>query len=99
MGRIESTNYSHGLKNSLLVAPMPTASTSQILGFNECFEPFTNNIYVRRTIAGEFVVVNKYLLGELIDLDLWTDEIKNKIIADNGSIQKIDTIPAHIRKV
>ena len=88
----------HGLKNSLLVAPMPTASTSQILGFNECFEPFTNNIYVRRTIAGEFVVVNKYLLGELIDLDLWTDEIKNKIIADNGSIQKIDTIPAHIKE-
>jgi len=88
----------HGLKNSLLVAPMPTASTSQILGFNECFEPFTNNIYVRRTIAGEFVVVNKYMLGELIDLDLWTDEIKNKIIADNGSIQNIDTIPAHIKE-
>lgn len=86
-----------GLKNSLLVAPMPTASTSQILGFNECFEPFTNNIYVRRTIAGEFVVVNKYLLGELIDLDLWTDEIKNKIISHNGSIQNIEEIPPDIK--
>ena len=95
---LKSQIITHGLKNSLLVAPMPTASTSQILGFNECFEPFTNNIYVRRTIAGEFVVVNKYMLGELIDLDLWTDEIKNKIIADNGSIQNIDTIPAHIKE-
>ena len=95
---LKSQIITHGLKNSLLVAPMPTASTSQILGFNECFEPFTNNIYVRRTIAGEFVVVNKYMLGELIDLDLWTDDIKNKIIADNGSIQNIDTIPAHIKE-
>ena len=95
---LKSQIITHGLKNSLLVAPMPTASTSQILGFNECFEPFTNNIYVRRTIAGEFVVVNKYMLGELIDLDLWTDEIKNKIIANNGSIQNIDTIPAHIKE-
>ena len=88
----------NGLRNSLLVAPMPTASTSQILGFNECFEPFTNNIYVRRTIAGEFVVVNKYLLEELINLDLWTDEIKNKIIADNGSIQNVEVIPSHIKE-
>ena len=66
----------HGLRNSLLLAPMPTASTSQILGNNECFEPFTSNIYVRRTIAGEFVCINKFLLKELIDLGLWTDEIK-----------------------
>ena len=95
---LKANIITYGLKNSLLVAPMPTASTSQILGFNECFEPFTNNIYVRRTIAGEFVVVNKYMLSELIDLDLWTEEIKNKIIADNGSIQKIDTIPAHIKE-
>ncbi|MBC8302115.1 MAG: ribonucleoside-diphosphate reductase subunit alpha [Pelagibacterales bacterium] len=70
----------HGLRNSLLVAPMPTASTSQILGFNECFEPFTSNIYLRRTLAGEFVMVNKYLMNELSEIDLWTDEVKNEII-------------------
>ena len=72
----------HGLRNSLLVAPMPTASTSQILGNNECFEPFTSNIYVRRTIAGEFIVINKYLLNELIELGLWTEEVKNQILED-----------------
>ena len=70
----------NGIRNSLLLAPMPTASTSQILGNNECFEPFTSNIYVRRTIAGEFVCINKFLLKELIEMGLWTDDIKNNII-------------------
>lgn len=88
----------NGLRNSLLVAPMPTASTSQILGNNECFEPFTSNIYVRRTIAGEFVVVNKYLLHELIELGLWTEEIKNEIIRNNGSIQDVSQIPKKIKE-
>ncbi|RZD41724.1 MAG: hypothetical protein CXT73_04435 [Methanobacteriota archaeon] len=97
-GSLKKKIITNGIRNSLLVAPMPTASTSQILGFNECFEPFTNNIYVRRTSAGEFVVVNKYLLEELINLDLWTDEIKNKIIGNNGSIQDIDTIPSYIKE-
>ena len=87
----------HGLRNSLLVAPMPTASTSQILGFNECFEPFTSNIYLRRTLAGEFVMVNKYLMNELEELDLWTDEVKNGIIKNNGSVQNIDAIPKHLK--
>ena len=87
----------HGIRNSLLVAPMPTASTSQILGFNECFEPFTSNIYSRRTLAGEFVVVNKYLMKELIDLGFWNDQIKNNIIANKGSIQHLTMIPEHIR--
>ena len=87
----------HGLRNSLLVAPMPTASTSQILGFNECFEPFTSNLYSRRTLAGEFVVVNKYLMKELIELGLWNDQIKNNIIANKGSIQQLTMISEHIR--
>ena len=87
-----------GIRNSLLIAPMPTASTSQILGFNECFEPFTNNIYVRRTIAGEFVVVNKYLLDELLELNLWNEDIKNSIIKNNGSIQNIESIPQNIKE-
>ncbi len=76
----------YGLRNSLLIAPMPTASTSQIMGFNECFEPFTSNLYSRRTLAGEFVVVNKYLVKELIDLGCWNEQIKNNIIANKGSI-------------
>jgi ribonucleoside-diphosphate reductase alpha chain len=87
----------HGLRNSLLVAPMPTASTSQILGFNECFEPFTSNLYSRRTLAGEFVVVNKYLMKELIQLGLWNEQIKNNIIANKGSIQQLTILPEHIR--
>ena len=87
----------HGLRNSLLVAPMPTASTSQILGVNECFEPFTSNLYSRRTLAGEFVVVNKYLMKELIQLDYWNEEIKNNIIANKGSIQQLTMLPEHIR--
>ena len=79
----------HGLRNSLLVAPMPTASTSQILGFNECFEPFTSNLYSRRTMAGEFVVVNKYLMKELVDMGMWNEQLKNSIIANQGSVQHI----------
>ena len=87
----------HGLRNSLLVAPMPTASTSQILGYNECFEPFTTNIYTRRTLAGEFIVMNKYLLKELLDLGLWNETMKQCIVSENGSVQKIDTIPSSMK--
>ena len=87
----------YGVRNSLSVAPMPTASTSQILGNNECFEPFTSNIYSRRTLAGEFVIVNKYLMKELIDLKLWNDDMKTKIISNNGSIQNIETIPQDVK--
>lgn len=87
-----------GLRNSLLLAPMPTASTSQILGFNECIEPITSNIYSRRTIAGEFILTNKYLMYDLLKLDLWNEKIKNSIIQNNGSIQHIDVIPEEIRE-
>ena len=86
-----------GLRNSLLVAPMPTASTSQILGFNECFEPFTSNLYSRRTLAGEFVVINKYLIKDLITLGYWNEQIKNNIVANKGSIQQLTDLPQHIR--
>jgi ribonucleotide reductase alpha subunit len=86
-----------GIRNSLLIAPMPTASTSQILGFNECFEPFTSNIYTRRTLAGEFVIVNKYLVKELQHLGLWNERMKNNIIANRGSIQHLDMLPEHVR--
>jgi ribonucleoside-diphosphate reductase alpha chain len=88
----------HGIRNSLLLAPMPTASTSQILGFNECIEPITSNIYSRRTLAGEFIMANKYLMNDLIRLNLWNEKIKNNIIANNGSIQQIDIIPEEIRE-
>ena len=88
----------HGLRNSLLVAPMPTASTSQILGYNECFEPFTSNLYSRRTLAGEFVVVNKYLMKELIQLGQWNEQIKNNIIANKGSVQQLTVLSGHIRE-
>jgi len=88
----------YGIRNSLLVAPMPTASTSQILGFNECFEPFTSNMYTRRTLAGEFIVVNKYLMNELVDLNIWSVDIKNSIIERKGSIQHLDVIPERIRE-
>jgi ribonucleoside-diphosphate reductase alpha chain len=88
-----------GVRNSLLVAPMPTASTSQILGNNECFEPYTSNIYVRRVLSGEFVVVNKHLLKDLVELNLWNDEMKTKIISHNGSVQNIEDIPNHIKEV
>jgi ribonucleoside-diphosphate reductase alpha subunit len=90
---------SHGVRNSLLVAPMPTASTSQILGFNECFEPFTSNIYTRRTLAGEFIVINKHLMKDLEKLDLWNEMMKQQIIARNGSIQGIDQIPEAIQRL
>ena len=88
----------YGLRNSLLIAPMPTASTSQILGNNECFEPFTSNIYSRRTNAGEFVIVNKYLMTELIALGLWNEDMKNNIILNKGSIQHIESIPLKMRE-
>ncbi|KAK7202679.1 alpha subunit of ribonucleotide reductase [Myxozyma melibiosi] len=87
----------YGMRNSLLVAPMPTASTSQILGFNECFEPYTSNIYSRRVLAGEFQIVNPWMLKDLVDLGLWSDNMKNRIIADNGSIQNITNIPDDIK--
>jgi ribonucleoside-diphosphate reductase alpha chain len=87
----------HGVRNSLLVAPMPTASTSQILGNNECFEPYTSNIYVRRVLSGEFIIVNKHLLKDLLQLGLWNETMKNKIISANGSIQNINEIPAELK--
>lgn len=89
----------HGVRNSLLLAPMPTASTSQILGNNECFEPFTSNLYVRRVLSGEFVIVNKYLLKDLVALGLWNEDMKNKIMASNGSIQTIMEIPDDIKEL
>lgn len=88
----------HGLRNSLLMAPMPTASTSQILGYNECIEPITSNIYNRRTLAGEFILANKYLMLDLLKLDMWNDKIKNSIIANHGSIQHLESVPVHIRE-
>ncbi|KAI1434987.1 ribonucleoside-diphosphate reductase large chain [Xylaria sp. CBS 124048] len=87
----------HGVRNSLLMAPMPTASTSQILGNNECFEPYTSNIYSRRVLAGEFQVVNPWLLKDLVNLGLWSDNMKNRIIAEGGSIQNIPSIPAEVK--
>ena len=89
----------HGLRNSLLVAPMPTASTSQILAFNECIEPFTSNIYTRRTLAGEFIVINRYLMRDLEKMGLWSEMMKQQIIARNGSIQGLDQIPEGIQKL
>ncbi|WP_316827109.1 ribonucleoside-diphosphate reductase subunit alpha [Pedobacter miscanthi] len=88
-----------GVYNSLLVAPMPTASTSQILGNNECFEPYTSNIYTRRVLSGEFVVVNKHLLKDLVALGLWNNDMKNQIILANGSVQAIDSIPDYIKEL
>jgi ribonucleotide reductase alpha subunit len=86
-----------GMRNSLLMSPMPTASTSQILGYNECIEPITSNIYSRNTIAGNFIVANKYMMNDLIKLNLWNEKVKNNIISNNGSIQQIEEIPAEIR--
>ncbi|MCY7409053.1 MAG: ribonucleoside-diphosphate reductase subunit alpha [Chitinophagales bacterium] len=88
-----------GIRNSLLVAPMPTASTSQILGNNECFEPYTSNIYTRRTLSGEFIIVNKHLLKDLVKLGIWNNDLKQKIIAANGSVQNIAEIPAAIKEL
>jgi ribonucleoside-diphosphate reductase alpha subunit len=89
----------YGVRNSLLVAPMPTASTSQILGNNECFEPYTSNIYTRRTLSGEFIVVNKHLMRDLINLGLWNDNMKNRLIAANGSVQNLPGIPQNIKDI
>ena len=89
----------HGMRNSLLLAPMPTASTSQILGNNECIEPFTSNIYSRSTLAGQFLLINKYLQDDLIRIKIWNEDIKDKIIIDNGSIQNIKIIPECIREI
>jgi ribonucleoside-diphosphate reductase alpha chain len=89
----------HGVRNSLLLAPMPTASTSQILGNNECFEPYTSNIYSRRVLSGEFVVVNKHLLRDLVEAGMWNMELKNKIVAANGSVQDIPEIPADLKEI
>ncbi|MGB2085921.1 MAG: ribonucleoside-diphosphate reductase subunit alpha, partial [Flavobacteriaceae bacterium] len=89
----------HGVRNSLLVAPMPTASTSQILGNNECFEPYTSNIYTRRVLSGEFIVVNKHLLEDLVELGLWTEDMKQELMRANGSIQNIEGIPEDIKEL
>jgi len=89
----------HGARNSLLMAPMPTASTSQVLGNNESFEPFTANVYTRRVLAGEFVCVNKHLVRDLIDLNLWTSHVKNQLVAHNGSVQDISEIPSNIKQL
>jgi ribonucleoside-diphosphate reductase alpha chain len=97
--RLKDEVIKYGVRNSLLVAPMPTASTSQILGNNECFEPYTSNIYVRRVLSGEFVVVNKHLLKDLVDLGLWNEDMKNKIIFHNGSVQAIDEIPQDVKDI
>ncbi|MCO5558776.1 hypothetical protein L7F22_012363 [Adiantum nelumboides] len=90
---------SHGVRNSLLMAPMPTASTSQILGNNECFEPYTSNMYSRRVLSGEYVVVNKHLLNDLTNMEIWTLDLKNTIIHHNGSIQKIPQIPNDLKAI
>ena len=89
----------HGVRNSLLVAPMPTASTSQILGNNESFEPFTSNIYTRRVLSGEFICVNKHLVRDLIKLGLWTTAVKNQIVANNGSVQTVAEIPDNLKEI
>merc|ERR1712028_222326 len=89
----------HGLRNSLLLAPMPTASTAQILGNNESFEPYTQNLYVRRVLSGEFVQVNRHLLKDLIERDLWTEDVRVQLVAHNGSVQHIDQIPVDIKNL
>ncbi|HEY9047130.1 MAG TPA: ribonucleoside-diphosphate reductase subunit alpha [Ohtaekwangia sp.] len=89
----------HGVRNSLLVAPMPTASTSQILGNNECFEPYTSNIYTRRTLSGEFIIANKHLMKDLMNLGLWSETMRQKLIASNGSVQSIPEIPQNIKDI
>ena len=89
----------HGVRNSLLVAPMPTASTSQILGNNECFEPYTSNIYTRRVLSGEFIVVNKHLLEDLVNLGLWNEDLKQELMRANGSVQQLDNVPDEIKEL
>lgn len=97
--RLREEVITHGTRNSLLVAPMPTASTSQILGNNECFEPYTSNLYTRRTLAGEFILVNKHLMNDLVKLKLWSEQMRQKLIAHKGSIQRIDEIPANLKEI
>lgn len=97
-GKLRKEIKKHGVRNSLLVAPMPTASTSQILGNNEAFEPYTSNIYTRRVLSGEFIVVNKHLLEDLVKLDLWNDDLKEQIMRDNGSVQNVD-IPQDLKEL
>merc|ERR1711936_1327823 len=89
----------HGIRNSLLLAPMPTASTAQILGNNESIEAYTSNVYVRRVLSGEFQIINQHLLKDLTEMGLWNDEVKNEIIAKNGSIQSVKTIPDDIKQL
>jgi len=98
-GKLRKEVEKHGVRNSLLVAPMPTASTSQILGNNECFEPYTSNIYTRRVLSGEFIVVNKHLLEDLVKLGLWNEGLKQELMRANGSIQHIDSIPHDIKEL
>jgi ribonucleoside-diphosphate reductase alpha chain len=98
-GKLRKDVNKHGVRNSLLVAPMPTASTSQILGNNEAFEPYTSNIYTRRVLSGEFIVVNKHLLEDLVSLGLWNEDLKQEIMKANGSIQHIDNIPAELKEL
>jgi ribonucleoside-diphosphate reductase alpha chain len=98
-GKLRKQVKKHGVRNSLLVAPMPTASTSQILGNNEAFEPYTSNIYTRRVLSGEFIVVNKHLLEDLVELDLWNDDVKEEIMQANGSIQDVDVIPQDLKEL
>jgi ribonucleoside-diphosphate reductase alpha chain len=97
--KLRKNVVNYGVRNSLLVAPMPTASTAQILGNNEAFEPFTTNLYSRRTLGGEFIVINKHLVRELLKLNLWNDTIKNKLIMENGSVQNIPEIPTEMKEV
>ena len=98
-GKLRKEVKKHGVRNSLLVAPMPTASTSQILGNNECFEPYTSNIYTRRVLSGEFIIVNKHLLEDLVGLGLWNETVKQEIMRANGSVQNIDIIPQDIKEL
>ena len=98
-GNLRKEIKKHGVRNSLLVAPMPTASTSQILGNNECFEPYTSNIYTRRVLSGEFIVVNKHLLEDLVKLGLWTEDLKQELMKANGSVQNIDIIPEDLKEL
>jgi len=97
--KLKQNIMENGLRNSLLMAPMPTASTSQILGNNECFEPYTTNVYIRRTLAGEFICINKHLLKDLMDLGIWNKNLKNQIIQNNGSLKDISSIPDHIQNL
>jgi ribonucleoside-diphosphate reductase alpha chain len=97
-GKLRKSIKKHGVRNSLLVAPMPTASTSQILGNNEAFEPYTSNIYTRRVLSGEFIVVNKHLLEDLVNLGLWNDDLKEEIMRANGSVQGVD-IPQELKEL